>query len=62
MAKKIVLELTEAEARAVYRILGNTMEFPDQVFSMFENKHERLAAYRAYVKFGGPDRSGDTNG
>lgn len=59
MSKKVVIELTEAEAAAVRRILSNTMEYADQLCSMFGTKRERLAACRAYVKFGGPDRSGD---
>lgn len=59
MAEKV--ELTAAELKAVRRILGNTMDYPDQLHSMFDTKRERLVACRAYVKLGGPDRSSDVD-
>ena len=53
MAKRVVLDLTPLEARCVYRMCGNIMDYSDAFESMFDTERKRKAAERAYEKMGG---------
>lgn len=50
MARKVVVELTVAEARALSHAAGNSTDSPDAMEALFQAHVERNAAYRGHLK------------
>lgn len=50
MARKVVIELTVAEAKGLSTAAGNTTMAPDAMEAIFPTGAERSAAYRGQAK------------
>jgi hypothetical protein len=50
VAKKVVLELTQAEARALSTMAGNVAYSDEDLLGALHNKPAMKAGYRAYEK------------
>ena len=49
-AKRVTVEMTLAEAKALWHAAGNTIDHPDAMEATFPNGSQRNAAYRGHDK------------
>jgi hypothetical protein len=50
MARIVTVRLTEAEARALSHVAGNSTSAPDAMGALFRSGAQRAAAYRGHEK------------